>query len=188
MNPKEITGLIWLFFGLYWLVRAFRVKKTVYAESPGARILQFALWIGAFILVYSHRPASALLDQALFSSNDLVIYLGTAFTIIGVAFAIWARQHLGMYWSATVTLKEDHRLVRSGPYGISRHPIYTGLLLAYFGTALAIAEVRGLIGIILVLIAVAKKIRDEEKLLQSHFPREYSDYCREVKMLIPGLW
>lgn len=73
----------------------------------------------------------------------MVLYwLGLLMVICGLAFAVWARIHLGRNWSGTVTVKEDHELIRSGPYGIVRHPIYTGLLLAIAGTAIVFGEWR----------------------------------------------
>ena len=60
----------------------------------------------------------------------IVYWLGLLMVVAGLAFAVWARVHLGRNWSGTVTVKENHELIRSGPYAIVRHPIYTGLLLA----------------------------------------------------------
>jgi hypothetical protein len=51
--------------------------------------------------------------------------------------AVWARVYLGRNWGQPQTLQNDHELVTSGPYHLVRHPIYTGIVLALFGTALA---------------------------------------------------
>ena len=186
--PRDTTGLIWLVFAAYWVYRAFSVKKTVYAESLGARSLQFVLWSSSFFIMYSDRLHDSHLALPLFTRSNGTVVLGTIIVGLGVAFAIWARRHLGAYWSSTVTLKENHKLIRSGPYGLSRHPIYTGVLLAFLGTIIAMGELRSVVAIAIILIAIALKIRDEESVLQKHFPSDYLDYKREVKMLIPGIW
>ena len=72
-------------------------------------------------------------------------------TAIGIALAIWARFSLGSNWSGTVTLKENHELIRSGLYGRIRHPIYTGILLGAFGSGMIDGEVRDLLGFLILL-------------------------------------
>lgn len=188
MNPRDMTGLIWLIFAAYWLFRAFSGKKTVYAEALGARTTQFVLWTLSFFFMYSDRIGHTELAVLMYGRSNLTIGIGTALLGGGLLFAVWARVHLGAYWSSTVTLKEDHVLIRSGPYGLSRHPIYTGIILGFIGTAIAMAEVRSIISFAIVLVAIAKKIIDEERLLQSHFPSDYPLYRQQVKMIIPKVW
>jgi protein-S-isoprenylcysteine O-methyltransferase Ste14 len=111
--------------------------------------------------------------------------IGLALTILGLGFAVWARVHLGRFWSGMVTLKKDHELIRSGPYAFVRHPIYTGLLTAAAGTALARGTLAALMALGLVGVACWLKIRAEEKLLTNHFGDAYRDYRRQVAALIP---
>ena len=92
---------------------------------------------------------------------------------------------LGANWSALVTIKQDHQIIRRGPYALVRHPIYSGGLLALFGTAIAFGELRGLAGFALVFIAWWLKSRLEESFLESQFGASYTQYKREVKGLIP---
>ena len=89
----------------------------------------------------------------------------------GLAFAVWARVYLGRNWSGTVTVKQDHELIRSGPYGFVRHPIYTGLLLAMLGTAIAIGEWRGLVAFALFTIGFLLKLRSRRTLHERNFRR-----------------
>ena len=96
-----------------------------------------------------------------------------------------ARFFLGRNWSGIVTIKQGHTLVRKGPYRFVRHPIYTGLLLAIFGTALAIGEIRALIGAGLVFALFVHKISLEESFMTEQFGADYADYRRNVKALIP---
>ena len=94
---------------------------------------------------------------------------------------------MGRNWSGIVTVKEDHALVRTGPYRVVRHPIYTGLLLALIGTAAAIGEWRGVLSVIFVLIGFLWKIRVEEERMNANFP-EYAQYRRQTAALIPLLY
>jgi protein-S-isoprenylcysteine O-methyltransferase Ste14 len=86
-----------------------------------------------------------------------------------------------------VTLKQDHELIRTGPYRWVRHPTYTGLLLAVLGTAIALGEWRGVIAFVLVTAAFVRKIAIEERFLTRHFGEAYMHYRREVSSLVPLL-
>jgi protein-S-isoprenylcysteine O-methyltransferase Ste14 len=92
-------------------------------------------------------------------------WIGAALTVAGIAFATWARFHIGRNWSGFVTVKEGHTLVRTGPYALVRHPIYTGLLLAVLSTAIVHGAVKGLIGFALLLIEWKRKSLVEERLM-----------------------
>jgi protein-S-isoprenylcysteine O-methyltransferase Ste14 len=105
-----------------------------------------------------------------------------------VAFAIWARFYLGRNWSGTVTVKQDHKLIRTGPYAVVRHPIYAGFGLAILGTAIAIGEVRGLAATVTALIGMALKSRLEEEFMTEQFGAEYVQYKKDVKAMIPFIW
>jgi len=96
---------------------------------------------------------------------------------------VWARVFLGANWSATVTIKQDHEIIRSGPYALVRHPIYSGLLLGMLGTAIAIGEMRGLVG--LVFLGWWLKLQTEEQFLVEQFGTQYLKYRQETKALIP---
>jgi len=98
---------------------------------------------------------------------------------------VWARLVLGRNWSGTVTVKQEHTLVRQGPYVIVRHPIYTGLLAAGLGTAIAYGQIRGLIAVALFLLLFILKIRIEERFMREQFGDDYRIYQEQVKALIP---
>ena len=60
------------------------------------------------------------------SVGPILSSVGLAITVAGMTLLVWARQTLGRNWSQTVSAKEDHELVASGPYRYVRHPMYTG--------------------------------------------------------------
>jgi protein-S-isoprenylcysteine O-methyltransferase Ste14 len=104
----------------------------------------------------------------------------------GLAFSWWARIHLGRLWSSTITRKEGHRIVDTGPYGLVRHPIYTGLIAALLVTAAVDATIMALIGAASIILRLSLKARSEERFLMIELGGEaYQAYCRRVPMLIP---
>ena len=109
-------------------------------------------------------------------------------TVLGLLFTVWGRIHLGRYWSGMVTLKEGHRLIRTGPYALVRHPLYTGFLRGGAGSALAARTVDAAIGFALLLAAYLVKLRREETLLTREFGDEYLRFKREVPALVPFTW
>ncbi len=110
--------------------------------------------------------------------------LGIALLAAGLGFTVWARRHLGRNWSASVVVKEGHALVRTGPYRYVRHPIYSGLLLAFLGMAVTIGEWRGLVAVLLAWVSLAVKSRAEEKRMRETFP-EYAEYARGTPAIVP---
>jgi protein-S-isoprenylcysteine O-methyltransferase Ste14 len=112
-------------------------------------------------------------------------WIGVALVIAGLAFAIWARVHLGGNWSGTVTIKQGHELIRSGPYAYVRHPIYTGLITALLGTTLASGTVHAAIGLAIIAVSFVHKSRIEEGFMRETFPGAYQRYSAEVPALIP---
>jgi protein-S-isoprenylcysteine O-methyltransferase Ste14 len=103
----------------------------------------------------------------------------------GIGTALWARYHLGQYWSARITLKEDHKLIRTGPYAYLRHPIYSGLDLAAIGSALAIDRWRCVLGVALIVLGYVIKARREESLLAAQFGEAFTEHCKLAGFLIP---
>ena len=99
--------------------------------------------------------------------------------------AVCSRVFLGRNWSAMVTIKQDHEIIRRGPYALVRHPMYSGFLLAVLGTALAVGEVRGLLALGFVFLGLWLKLRTEEQFLTEQFGAQYIQYQRESKALIP---
>jgi protein-S-isoprenylcysteine O-methyltransferase Ste14 len=113
--------------------------------------------------------------------------LGVTLTILGLGFSAWSRYHLGKNWSSFVRIRKDHQLITTGPYRYVRNPMYTGMLLAFVGAAIAIGEMLILPAFIIGFVSIWLKIKAEEELLQETFGEEYATYCRSVKALIPAI-
>ena len=108
-----------------------------------------------------------------------------ALTLAGILFAWWARLHLGRLWSSAITRKEGHRVIDTGPYGLVRHPIYTGLITAVLGTAIVSGTVRAAVGLVIITVSLLRKRRTEEAFMRETFPGEYERYSAEVPGLVP---
>lgn len=183
----QIDLLPWYALALVWAVAALRVRSTKISEPIAARLFTIILVGSAFALLFSRSLSIGWLGHRMFSRSHLLDWVGVALSFAGCLIAIWARLTLGRNWSAQVSLKTGHELVRSGPYAYIRHPIYAGLLLAVVGTAIVLGEWRGIAAITLIAIAHGLKARIEEQFLISQFGEEYAHYREKTGFLIPRL-
>lgn len=178
---------MWFAWGLYWIISARDAKQTVRRESLASRATHLLpLIIGALLVALPQVP-SPLFATRILPATLTTYWIGAAFVFSGLAFAVWARRHIGTNWSGTVTVKENHVLVRTGPYGLVRHPIYTGLLLAILGSGVARGELRGVWALALCTISFLIKLRLEERWMRQAFGEEYARYSAAVPALVP-LW
>jgi protein-S-isoprenylcysteine O-methyltransferase Ste14 len=179
--------LLWLGWIAYWIVAAGNVKATRWHEPQRERLRHSLPFVAAFLLIAMPGGRLGVLGYRFLPDTRILPLIGTAIVALGLGFACWARVHLGRDWSGTITLKEDHSLVTTGPYGLVRHPIYTGMLFGFIGTALAIGEWRGILGTICILIGIEVRCSAEERKMRETFP-EYDDYVRRTKRLIPFIY
>lgn len=179
-----INGM-WIALGVLWAGSALTAKKKARAEAAMSRGIHIGVMALAFALLFNGRINFGFLGRLFLPEGPVTAYLGFALTIIGVMLAAFARLCLGTNWSAVVAIKDDHQLVRSGPYAIVRHPIYSGFTLAALGTAIAFGEWRCLVGLLLAIAAFWQKARLEEEFLTAQFGSEYVQYRTAVKALIP---
>jgi protein-S-isoprenylcysteine O-methyltransferase Ste14 len=181
----QIELIPWYFFGAYWAITWLRVKRTKTAEPLVDRLATLGPMVLAFLLLFSGSLRVWPLRLRFLPAEEWIAWSGVALTSVGVAVAIWARYCIGQYWSARVTLKEEHRLIRSGPYGFVRHPIYTGMLLAAMGTALVIGEWPGVLAVVVIWAAHSRKALREERLMTAEFGDEYAAYRQSTGFLFP---
>ena len=181
--------MCWIIFAVFWFVSALSTKRTAERQSlPSQLLYMIFLVLGAWLLFNGFNRPLYPLGLAILPHSSVAIGIGVVFTILGLLLALWARVTLGANWSSAVTFKEHHELVQRGPYAFVRHPIYTALLLMFLGTAIALGTLGGFIGWPLVFISVWIKLKQEEKLMMSHFPTDYPAYKYRVKALIPFIF
>jgi protein-S-isoprenylcysteine O-methyltransferase Ste14 len=194
VNPEEslvpifyryLFPAMWLSWAVYWWISSRNVKHAVRRESAASRLAHIGpLVLAGILLSIPDLPVRFLGDRFL-PPTTWVFSVAAALTAGGLLFTVWARRCLGANWSATVTIKEGHELIVRGPYALVRHPIYTGLLLAFAGSALAIGEWRGVLAFALAALALWRKLRLEERWMLQQFGDGYRAYCRRVRALIP---
>jgi len=187
MGLRLILPMLWLAWILYWWVSARDVKATRWREPLESQLLHRTPLLLAVLLFAVPRWAPRFLKERFLPHGNLPWLVGTLLVAAGLGFSVWARRHLGRNWSAHVVVKEDHALVRTGPYRHLRHPIYSGLLVAFLGTAITIGEWRGVVAFLLMLLSFGIKGRAEEGLMRQTFP-EYAQYQRESAAIIPFIW
>ena len=182
MRPVELVFAVgWAAFWIYWLVAAFSMKRGRVPWSREARI-RAAILVIAFLLIrfgffrgqhVNAEPWRAALGIVLFA--------------LGLGFAVWARVNIGRNWGTPMTQKEEPELVTSGPYHRVRHPIYSGILVAGIGTAVALNWL-GLIVVALAGVYFVYSATVEERFLADQFPDAYPAYKRATKMLVPFIF
>jgi protein-S-isoprenylcysteine O-methyltransferase Ste14 len=188
ISPSTVMAALWLVWLAGWWLGALKTARTVTRQSPGSQLTySIFTWAGAALLFFN-AMRGGLFSLVLYPATRIIAWIGVVLVAVGLAYSVWARLHLGKMWSAVVTLKAEHRIVRTGPYTITRHPIYTGMLLALVGTALVRDTVAGLIGCALIAIGFVLKLRQEERMLTEHFGDDYRVYRQQVPALIPRPW
>jgi protein-S-isoprenylcysteine O-methyltransferase Ste14 len=175
--------ILWLLWLAYWLIEARNTARTQKSESLRTAILYRGPTVIGILLIFGlKRPWTQLWPVSV-----PLLFVAVILMLCGFSFAIWARRNLGRYWSARVTLKEGHQLIESGPYGLVRHPIYSGLLLSMAATVMTIGTLQSVCGYAVLLGALIFKLAAEERLLAAHLGQPYRDYRKRVKALIPGV-
>jgi protein-S-isoprenylcysteine O-methyltransferase Ste14 len=187
VDPSLFISILWCFWVVIWLLASRGVKKVRVVESPATRVSYLLPKIFTAMLLFSNLFRFGVLRQRFIPDIVAVGWAGVALTALGIAFTVWARVHIGKNWSARVVIKEQHELVRSGPYRFVRHPIYTGLLIAIAGTALVIGEWRALFALAFAIVGFTAKARREEDIMTYEFGDEYVRYRGETGMLLPKL-
>ncbi len=183
--PAALIGGLWLLWALYWLLAAQSAKPVRQRETLTSRLaFVVPMLLGAMLLLAGHGRLEWL--QARWIGGGWTRYwIALSLVIAGLSFSVWARRTLGGNWSATVTVKVDHELVQTGPYRRIRHPIYTGILLAAFGSGLAAGRLYGMFAFVLIALALAWKMRIEERWMAAEFGERYEQYRRSSWALLP---
>jgi protein-S-isoprenylcysteine O-methyltransferase Ste14 len=185
--PTRLLALIWLAWIVSWVVASFwsgRTKRHVRTRDSFA--YRVPILLGA--ILFSPWTTRVLGETRIYDPGNFGTYALAIVVLLGISFTWWARIHLGRFWSNAITHKEDHRVVDTGPYGLVRHPIYTGLILGLLATGAAVATWSALLGALLISFGEWQKARMEEGFLTAELgPESYGPYCRRVPMIVPFL-
>jgi protein-S-isoprenylcysteine O-methyltransferase Ste14 len=179
MHAVELVFAVgWAAFWLYWLLAAFSMKRGSVPWSRELRIRAVIVVIVILLVRFGVLRGHGL------NTDPWRACLGLVLFALGLEFAVWARVHIGRNWGTPMTQKDEPELVTSGPYHLVRHPIYSGILLAGVGTALALSW-QWLIAVVLAGIYFIYAAAEEERYLTKEFPEDYPLYKRSTKMLLP---
>ncbi len=170
---------------VYWNRAAKRSAPAKSRESEASRGLHQLLLNLGLLLAFVRLPWSGM---RWLPASPLTVPIGLSVQVGAMLFDVWAMRCLGRNWSGAVAIKVDHELVKTGPYRLVRHPIYTAMIGMYLGTAIVSGELHGLLAVILVVIAYARKTRMEERGLREAFGRAYEDYARESWAFVPWVF
>ncbi len=179
MRAVELIFAVgWAAFWLYWLVAAFSTRR---GRVPWSRELRVRAVIGVVVIILIRL--GAFRGHGL-NTDPWLVGIGLVLFALGLAFALWARTHIGRNWGMPMTQKDEPELVTSGPYHLVRHPIYSGILVAGIGTALALNWL-WLAVVVLAGVYFLYSATVEERYLTEQFPDSYPAYKRSTKMLVP---
>lgn len=186
MNADKICSVLWMIFAAAWIAAWLWSKRTKQRAPLTSRMLYSApVILGSFLMVSDALPR--WVRWRLIPDTPKVGVLAVMLTAAGIGFAIWARFYLGDNWSGAVSVKVSHQLVRTGPYAWVRHPIYSGILLAVFGTSLLKGKVSGALATALFWLGFWIKSRMEERFMVTTFGEEYVEYRQQTGALVPKL-
>ena len=181
-----ISGL-WLAWCAGWLLASAWSKPVLRQENPASRAAHQVPLLIAVLLMVIDQFAVGPLGARFLPRTEAAFWVGAVLVFAGLVWSALARAWLGGNWSAAVTVKHDHALIRTGPYRWTRHPIYTGILVAFVGSVIALGQWRGVVALALLVFAFRRKLAIEERFMTVQFPDDYARYQAEVPALVPGL-
>jgi len=182
MHPLEAIYALWGMWLVSWFLASAWSARTE-ARPGGFRGLPYYIFTFAGAAMLFGRPTEA---PTLWVGDEPLAWSFVSLTAAGFLFCWWARLHLGALWSGAVTKKRGHRVVDTGPYRFVRHPIYTGIILSSFATALAKGTPIALVGAATMALGWYLKARLEERFLREELGEDaYGAYAARVPMLVP---
>ncbi len=182
--PLWICAAIWASFSVLWEVASRNTSSDKTTEPSGARAFHVLMVNGALLLIFVPVPG---LTKRFVPGGNVWPIAGLVLQFAGLLFAVWARRHLGRNWSGRISIKVDHELIRTGPYRLIRHPIYTGFLGMFAASVLVSGELHALVGLALGVFAYWRKLRLEEENLAAVFGPAWNEYRSSTWALVPGV-
>jgi protein-S-isoprenylcysteine O-methyltransferase Ste14 len=178
------SAAIWIGMIVYWNISARNIRPVAKAEDAKSNQRRQLLLNLAILMLFVPVPG---LTRQFLAPTRAAVAAGFTVQAGSALFYFWTKRYLGRFWSSAIAIMKDHQLVRSGPYRLIRHPLYTGMVGMFVGTAIVSGQYHALIGAALGVFAYWGKIRIEERALSEAFGAEYDEYKRHSSALIPWL-
>jgi protein-S-isoprenylcysteine O-methyltransferase len=189
MSPGHLFTLLCIAWGVseLWIGWRRRSADTARTRDAGTlRLLLITIYVCIALAVWLATTGVGRFAQPW---RDDLFWIGLAMMAAGLLFRWWSIRVLAQYFTVDVAIRDDHRIVRDGPYRVLRHPSYTGALATFYGFALALGNWASLLVIVVpVTLTFLWRMRVEERVLADAFPQEYPEYARRTKRLLPYLW
>lgn len=139
--------------------------------------------VGLGLLLAFNFPETRLSRPEVARSVGLILFL------LGLGLRWWAIVVLGRFFTVDVQIAKDHEIVEAGPFRYLRHPSYTGVLLAFLGFGLSLANWLALLVVVVpIFLAFLRRMKVEEEALTTALGDKYREYIRRTNRLIPGLY
>jgi protein-S-isoprenylcysteine O-methyltransferase Ste14 len=165
--------------------RRFRVDSKTTSDRGSRGAIFLGLFVSIYVEFIFAQNGVAMIPLAVYS---IFFWMGIAFILAGIIIRQWAIITLGRFFSLSVRIAQDQRVIEDGPYKLVRHPSYFGVLLSFVGLGFALESWGGLLVILLVFSLVfGYRIIVEERALQANLGSAYENYMKRTKRLIPNL-
>jgi len=162
-------------------------REAIEREGRGmfaARVVMFLLFLG-WLALYAIHPAWMGVLSIPFPG--WLRWFGFALGLASLGFWTWTQAVLGREWSPQLQLREEHRLVTSGPYGLIRHPLYTAMFGYGAGLALVTANWVFVILAVAVIAFMFARVPREEKMMIEEFGEDYKIYTQKAGKFFPKI-
>lgn len=184
---NKVIIACWIVFWIYWFISAFGSKRNTTTQFKHFFRIRLGIFVLVVILFRFLNVQNYSFENRIATSNEWILTLGFIIFLSGLLLAIWARVSLGKNWGMPMTQKQNPELVTDGPYRRIRHPIYTGILLAMIGAAIACSIFWLTIFAVAAIYFVYSAVM-EERIMIKQFPKDYPAYKSKTKMLIPYVY
>jgi protein-S-isoprenylcysteine O-methyltransferase Ste14 len=188
ITVQNIVLLCWMIMLAYWAINWWKVKPTKEVKWNASKMRWAVAWGVVLLLLLSHMIFPSFHQASSTVLPQIWQNVGTILVVIGLIIAIIARKVLADNWSSNVDIKKNHKLITTGIYRYMRHPIYTGISLMGFGSILVDQSFLVTLFFVIMIVFLVYKQRQEELLLTKHFPKDYAEYKKRTKALIPFLY
>ncbi len=182
-SPLFVAEMLWIAWAVSWMAARFWQARAIAGADASSYRWQLIAAFAGYLCLFIEAPNGR---GALWHLPPGAAWAMVALVAVGMAFAWWARIHLGNLWSGLIVRREGHRIVDTGPYALVRHPIYTGLILGAAAVAALKATPLSILGACLIALGFGLKAKVEERFLADELgAADYAAYRRRVPMLVP---